>query len=262
MRPRRIASMKQDRKSAVRELQVLSVHKISPHYRRITLGGEKLLGFPADETGGYIKLLFEDSISQLPLLRTYTIRNTRIDQLEIDVDFVLHEDGGPASLWAEQTEVGAIIKVGGPGPKKLVDLNADWFLLAGDMTALPAICVNLEQLPEDAQGHVLLEVPSEQDIQPITMPSDMAIEWIINPQPGQNPDLLVDAVKAIPWRTGIQGIWSACEFKAMKELRKYYMKERGIDRKQFYISSYWKHGVSEDEHKLVKQNDAKIQTGS
>ena len=37
--------------------------------------------------------------------------------------------------------------VSGPGPKKLVDMNADWFLIAGDMSALPAISVNLEKLP-------------------------------------------------------------------------------------------------------------------
>jgi NADPH-dependent ferric siderophore reductase len=254
--------MKQDRKTTMRELKVISIHDVSPHYRRITMGGEQLSGFATDETGGYIKLFFHDPRFQTPLLRTYTIRNTRIDQLEIDVDFVLHEDGGPASLWAEQAQVGASIKVGGPGPKKLVDNNYDWFLLAGDMTALPAICVNLEQLPDNAKGHVLLEIPSEDDIQPISTPSGITLEWIINPQPGLNPALLVNAVKAISWRAGTVGVWTACEFKAMKELRKYYMKERGLARKQFYISSYWKHGVSEDEHKLIKQADAKDLTSS
>ena len=248
--------MKTDGIRRTRELEVFSVHDISPHYRRITLGGNELSGFPADETGGYIKLIFNDSRFQFPLLRTYTIRNTRIEQLEIDVDFVLHEDGGPASLWAEQVKVGSTIEIGGPGPKKLVDINADWFLLAGDMTALPAICVNLEQLPDNAQGFVLLEIPCKLDCPPIAKPAGLALEWVINPHPGQNPDLLVNAIKAIPWQAGKPGIWTACEFKAMKELRKYYMKERGIDRKQFYISSYWKHGVSEDEHKLIKKTDA------
>ncbi|NNC99663.1 MAG: siderophore-interacting protein [Gammaproteobacteria bacterium] len=248
--------MKSDPKKTTRKLQVIAVKEVSPHYRRITLGGNQLSGFPADETGGYIKLLFKDSSLQSPLLRTYTIRNTRIEQLEIDVDFVLHEDGGPASLWAERVEIGATLEIGGPGPKKLVDPRADWFLFAGDMTAIPAICVNLEQLPENAQGHVLLEIPSELDIQSIVKPSGVALEWIVNPHPGQNSALLVNAVKAIPWRAGLPGIWTACEFKAMKQLRRYYMKDRGIDRKKFYISSYWKHGISEDQHKLVKKADA------
>jgi len=239
-----------------RELKVISVQEVSQRYRRITLGGDQLSGFPADEDGGYIKLCFQDSRFQSPQLRTYTIRSTRIAQLEIDVDFVLHDDGGPASSWAKQAEVGSTIEISGPGPKKLVDVGADWFLFAGDMTALPAICVNLEHLPENAEGHIVIEVPSESDIQAITKPSGMVIEWTVNAQPGQNPGLLVSAVKAIAWRKGVPGIWSACEFKAMKELRRYYMKDREIDRKKFYISSYWKHGVREDEHKLIKKTDA------
>jgi NADPH-dependent ferric siderophore reductase len=248
--------MKLDSQKRTRLLDVIAIQQISPHYRRITLGGDELAGFPADEAGGYIKLTFRDSRFHSPLLRTYTIRATRIRQQEIDVDFVLHQDGGPASRWAEQTTVGATIEIGGPGPKKLFDVNADWFLLAGDMTALPAICVNLEQLPDNARGHAVIEVSSEEDIQAITKPDGIKLEWIVNPQPGQDPNLLVSAVKAVAWREGKPGLWAACEFKAMKQLRKYFMQERNIQRKQFYISSYWKHGVSEDEHKLIKKSDA------
>lgn len=248
--------MNTDKRKGTRSLKVISVEDISPHYRRITLGGEELVGFPPDETGGYIKLLFHNAQINQPLMRTYTIRATRLDKLEIDVDFVLHEDGGPASIWAEWVLPGVSIDVGGPGPKKLVDPTADWFLFAGDMTALPAISVNLEQLSDQARGYAVLEVPSETDMVPLAKPDGIEIRWIVNPKPGQNPDLLADAVKALGWQSGTPGIWTACEFKSMKLLRKYYMKERGIERKQFYISSYWKHGVSEDKHKQIKKVDA------
>lgn len=248
--------MKTDRTKATRRLRVISIQDLSPNYRRITLGGDQLAGFPANETGGYIKLYFHDPQFESPLLRTYTIRNTRIERLEIDVDFVLHGDGGPASYWAERAKVGSTIEIGGPGPKKLLDRNADWFLLAGDMTALPAIGVNLEQLPENAKGHALIEINSESEIQELKKPNNITLDWIINPKPGLNSAPLVDAVKATPWQAGIPGIWTACEFKAMKALRKYYMQDCGIERKNFYISSYWKYGVSEDEHKIIKKTDA------
>ena len=35
-------------------------------------------------------------------IRTYTVRAVRRDAPEVDVDIVLHGDGGPASRWAER----------------------------------------------------------------------------------------------------------------------------------------------------------------
>ncbi len=37
---------------------------------------------------------------QRPPMRTYTIRHLRAEQGEVDVDFVLHGETGPASRWA------------------------------------------------------------------------------------------------------------------------------------------------------------------
>lgn len=79
---------------------------------------------------------------------------------------VLHEDAGRASEWAKNARPGGNILIGGPGPKKLLDNTADWCLLVGDMTALPAISVNIEQLPADARGYAVIEVTDESDIQP------------------------------------------------------------------------------------------------
>ena len=248
--------MKANPKKTVRTLSVFAISDVTPRYRRITLQGDQLQDFPTNQSGGYVKLIYSAEGQPSPLMRTYTVRNTRIDQLEIDVDFVLHEHGGPASKWAENAVLGQTINLAGPGPKTLVDPNADWFLLAGDMTALPAISVNLEQLPNHANGIVIIEVVSADDIQTLEKPDNVAIEWIVNPHPGKNPEQLVDAVRDVKWQSGTPGIWVACEFKAMKLLRKYFLKEKGLSRKSFYISSYWKHGISEDEHKLVKKTDA------
>ena len=92
-------------------------------------------------------------------MRTYTVSAQRDD--EIDVDFALHEAEGPASMWARNAQAGDQVLVGGPGPKKLINNDADWFLLVGDMTALPAITVNLAQLPADARGYAVLEVTTD-----------------------------------------------------------------------------------------------------
>lgn len=159
-------------KPAPRELEVIRSTYITPHMLRITLGGAGLAGFPADQESAYIKLLFPQA-GERPLMRTYTIRQQRDD--EIDVDFVLHDTDGPASSWAKTAQVGELIQIGGPGLKKLINFEADWFLLAGDMTALPAISVNLAKLPNNAVGYAVIEVLSEADIQPLVHPEHVEL---------------------------------------------------------------------------------------
>jgi len=250
-------------KRPLRKLRVSAINEVCQNLRRITLRGEDLEGFPADETGGYIKLNFHDPEYETPLVRTYTVRDTRLDQLEIDVDFVLHEHGGPAAKWAMNAEIGSEILIGGPGPKKTVPFDADWYLLAGDMTALPAISINLEELSRnrpDATGYAILEVLSEQDTHTLIKPEGIELVWVIDESHGKSTEgtdsALVQTVKNIDWRDGKVAVWTACEFDSMKQFRKFYLKDKGLIRKEIYISSYWKDGVSEDQHKVIKRKDA------
>lgn len=237
-----------------RVLQVLRSTAVTPNMLRVTLGGNGISTFPADQDGAYIKLMFPPEGEGKGIVRTYTIRHQR--ELEIDVDFVLHHDGGPAATWAKHAQPGDSILIGGPGPKKPLNPEAGWYLIAGDMTALPAISVNLEQLPKQARGYAVLEVISEADIQPLKVPEKIELIWLINPQPGSQPELLAERLRALPWLEGSPSVWAACEFSGMRALRRYFREERDVARGSLYVSSYWKQGVSEDQHKIVKQQDA------
>jgi NADPH-dependent ferric siderophore reductase len=235
-----------------RELTVINKSHITPNMLRVTLGGNNIHTIPEDQESGYVKLIFPIG-DQKPLVRTYTIRNQRTD--EIDIDFVLHEDGGPASTWAKQAQPNDTIFVGGPGPKKLIEESTDWKLFVGDMTALPAISVNLAKLPLDAKGYAILEVISEEDIQPLKHPAGIELKWVINPHPGENSSLLLDQIQSISWLEGSVSVWVACEFSSMKTLRSFFKNDVKIDKENFYISSYWKLGSNEDQHKEVKRID-------
>ena len=239
-------------KAQQRELVVIKKSLITPHMLRVTLGGKEISSLPEDQESGYVKLIFPRE-EQKPLLRTYTIRHQR--KSEIDIDFVLHEDGGPASTWAKHAQINDKILVGGPGPKKLIQEASDWKIIIGDMTALPAISVNLEKLPDDTKGYAILEVVSEDDIQPLKHPNGIELKWLINPHPGDNNTLLLDAIKALAWPKGSISVWTACEFNSMKAIRSFFKSEKGIEKDKLYISSYWKLGSNEDQHKLVKQVD-------
>ncbi|MCM5704599.1 siderophore-interacting protein [Larsenimonas salina] len=246
------------KKPAPRTLELLDRVRLTPNMLRLTLGGEGMAEFPeTDQSGGYVKLMIEQGNERPTAVRTYTVRAQRPEA--IDVDVVLHKDHGPASHWAVTAELGARLSVGGPGPKKTVDTEADWCLLAADMTALPALAVNLETMPETMTGAAFIEVTSRDDIQTLEAPAGIELHWVVNPTPGVEAEAspLVEAVTAWPWpETGRGFVWGACEFSSMRALRHYVKQVRGLDRRQLYISSYWKNGLAEDGHKVVKQDDA------
>lgn len=241
-------------------LTVNQSQRISPNMQRITLQGKDLAEFPTGYEGSYIKLLFPVEKTAKVIMRTYTIRKFSLHDLSLDIDLVLHgeqgNDSGPASSWAAMTKPGDSIQMLGPGRVKIVSLEADWFFFAGDMTALPAISYQLEQLPADAKGHAVIEINSEQDQQSLKKPEGINILWVINSHPDTNNTVLSDAVKTRPWLPGIPSIWAACEFSNMRLLRAYFKKDKQVPRDQLYISSYWKMGQSEDKHKVIKKQDA------
>ena len=241
---------------------VLSAEQVTPNMRRISIGGTALRDFPQGQDGGYLKLLLPGADpSQRPSVRTYTIRRQRPDAL--DIDFALHGNGGaggPAVAWAQTVQPGERITAGGPGPAKPLPPDADWHFVIGDMTALPAIAVNLAALADDAVGHAVIEIQTDADRQDLEHPDGIEIHWIVNPEPGRHPELFEQAVRSIPWREGRVYAWSATEFDVMKRVRLYLREERGRGPDQLYISSYWKHGLVEDQHREIKQADARLQS--
>lgn len=260
-------------KSLPYELTVTNTVAITPNMQRITLQGEDLADFPKGQEGGYVKLLFPVSgETELPTaesveegapvqMRTYTVRQFHGDS--IDIDLVLHGHGdhdGPASSWAKHAKSGDSMLMYGPGKVKSVNEHADWYLLAGDMTALPAISCNLERMPEDAKGFAVIEINSEDDRQSLKKPIGMEITWVINPDPNLENTLLSDAVRTVPWQQGKPFIWAACEFSNMRLLRAYFKKEKNVARDELYVSSYWKMGQSEDKHKITKKLDAEAES--
>lgn len=245
-------------KSPPRRLTVIRTSQLTPNMKRITLGGPELEGFPSDQESAYVKLKFPDDVQAEMVTRTYTVRSFREAQQELDVDFVVHGDSGPASAWAIRARPGDEITLAGPGGKKLLDFSADWFLLVGDMTALPAISVNIEQLPEHARGFAVIEILEESDIQSFQVPEDFEIHWVINAAPEIENTLLLDKVMQLPWLDGKPSIWAACEFSSMRALRRYFKQEKQVPKDALYVSSYWKRGLSEEQHKKVKRTDAQI----
>ncbi|MDP2608654.1 MULTISPECIES: siderophore-interacting protein [unclassified Oceanobacter] len=260
-----------------RELVVHSSSRLTTNMQRLVFSGDALADFPVDSASGYIKLMFTADgqpltpatalEGQRPLMRTYTVRAFDPDKFQLTVDCALHNHGpqpaGPAASWAARAQPGERILVGGPGPTKLIDNSADWYFLAGDMTALPAISCNLEQLPAEARGYAVIEIASAEDRQSLECPAGVEVIWVVDetsPELAQAESMatssaLLQRVVAAEWLSGRVAVWVACEFHKMKALRRYFRQQRQTGRKETYISSYWKLGRSEDEHKVDKRAD-------
>lgn len=243
-----------------RAFTVLGSRQVTPNMLRVTLGGPGMDGFPHGQEGGYLKMRVPSLEDPARLIvRTYTISAQRDG--ELDVDFALHggaEDVGPATHWALTAQSGSLVEAGGPGAAKSLQPGVDHYLVAGDMTALPAIAVNLAALPDDAHGTVFLRVTCEEDRQQLAHPAGVALHWLVHPHSGEDGDLLAQALRALPWPEGQVYGWVACEFSAMKALRQYLREERGLGPDSLYISSYWKAGLTEDGHREAKRADALV----
>jgi NADPH-dependent ferric siderophore reductase len=157
-----------------------------------------------------------------------------------------------------QAAIGDTIEIGGPGPPKPLPEGQSFYLIAGDMTALPAISVNLEQMPANAIGYGIIEVQCEEDRQDINVPPGFDLDFIVNSIPGTGAEAMLARVRAAAPNEGEMYAWIASEFETMRALRTFLQGELGLGRGQLYISSYWKAGLSEDDHKRIKSEDAAL----
>jgi NADPH-dependent ferric siderophore reductase len=148
---------------------------------------------------------------------------------------------GPNALCEDSRNVGIEWRPG----------EARSLLLAGDETAVPAICGILERLDGSATGQVFLEVPSLEDAQPVRVPDGVTVTWLArHGQP--HGERLSEAVRhwaaGHPPLHGAFGLyaWLAGEAGTVKGLRRFLVREAGLDRSQVAFMGYWRAGRPEN----------------
>src|SRR5690606_9759576 len=112
--------------------------------------------FTSDENG---RPIFAADVGR-PVGRTYTPLNWDPDLLQLDIDFVMHP-GGAGMAWLAQAEVGDQVYIVGPAGPVAVEPEADWYLIAGDESAMPAISTLLQSLPDSLPKTILIEVGTD-----------------------------------------------------------------------------------------------------
>ncbi|AYF75250.1 siderophore-interacting protein [Nocardia yunnanensis] len=240
-------------------LVVQNAIRLTDHLIRVRLGGPGFAAFqPNDFTDAYVKLLFPGPEGDTT--RTYTVREVDRAAQEIAIDFVYHGDEGVAGPWAAGAQPGDTIDLFGPGGAFAPRADADWYLLAGDESALPAIAAAAESLPTDAVGQIFVEVEGPADELAFAHPEGVELTWIHrgDTEPGRH---LSSAVRSAPWRSGQVQVFIHGEAQAvMHELRPYIRKERAVPAEwASSISGYWRRGRTEEGFRRWKSDLAEAE---
>ena len=288
-------------------VRVARLARLSPSFLRVTFTGDELDVFADNGFDQRIKLFLplpEHGLTHLPTgsdwftrwrgldesrrnpMRTYTARLVRPQAREVDVDVVMHPDGGPVARWAETVRPGDQVVIYGPdsrydgerpgGLEFHPPAGTGVVLIAGDETAVPAICAILERLPVGFEGEALMEVPYEEDFLEVETAASVKVSWLAR-EGGERGSLLVPGVQAaadrlLPplsppasfddvdvdaeelWEVPQEDVeayeplyaWLAGEAAVIKTLRRHLVAERGMDRRAVAFMGYWRHGRAEN----------------
>jgi len=259
-------------------LTVTHTESLTPNLRRVWFRGDDLSAFAESTyTDRYVKIIFLKpgvdypepldmralrgvlAPEDMPTVRTYTALFPDVEQGTLAIDFVIHGDEGVAGPWAAAAEPGDQLLVNGPGGGYRPDPAADWHLLVGDESALPAITAALTTLPEHAVVRVIVLVDSPDHEVALPLPSAGQVQFLYRDGDG-DAAALTAAVRSLDWLPGRPHAFVHGEAQeVMHGVRPHLLKERGLARDQVSISGYWRRGRTEESFREWKSELARAE---
>ncbi len=248
--------------------RVVRTERTTPHFVTVTVGGPELAEFdflgldqcvrvfltrpgqerltmpPVTEKGWYPEYRkMADDVR--PYVRNYTMRRFDPEAMELDIEFVAHDDGGPASEWALLACEGDEVGLYPEGIYYLPPSGTDWHLLVGDESAVPALMSIVEQAPRDLRARVYLEVPTPDDVRTLDAPAGVEVHWLPREDPRTTPGrLALETVCSAGLPEGRPYCWIAGESALPTGLRRRLVREHGISKEDITFLGYWREGVA------------------
>lgn len=224
-----------------RDLEVLRTTRLTSAIVRVTFGGPELEGFVALGPEDHVKLFFPTS-GEERVSRDYTPAAYRPSHNELDIDFVVHEESGPASRFAATAKPGDRLIVAGPRGSRLAPAGVRKFVLLADEASLPALGRWIAAAPSDAE--VFAFVQSDHD------------DVLDYPLPGG------DRVAVTRIATGSEAalvalggpdlesayVWAAGEATALIPVRRHLRRDLGLTKDRAKVDGYWRKGVAGLDH--------------
>jgi NADPH-dependent ferric siderophore reductase len=251
----------------VRHVTVSAVSQPTPNIARITLSGDELEGFVSSGPADHVKAFFPDPATgelaapmitesgiskpkgRVVISRDYTPLGFRSanGQHELDIDFVVHGDDGPASAWAGRAAIGDPLVIVGPRGSRLLPSGATHVILVADETALPSSSRWIDMLPTSVHITALFDV-SDESVESYFSDEHkarMSAEWFYRSDGLGQLDAALRALGEIGESTFV---FLAGEATTLVPLRRYLRRELGLPKQQVAADGYWRRGVVNADH--------------
>ncbi len=159
--------------------------------------------------------------------RYYTVRSLA-EQLIVDV--VIHSEG-LVTTWASGNCVGDEVGLSKPKGSFRPAPGAEWVVLAGDLTALPAMA----RIAEEIELPLTIHAEAPHQISDY-FPAGVEVQWH-QEEPGQSR--LAELVANLTWPQGSGYFWMAGESAQMREIRRFTRHQMGWTSAEYDVMGYW-----------------------
>lgn len=228
---------------------VVAAKWITPRTRRLVFAGDGLAAAFATPPGTYapyLKLVLGDPAR--PVLRTYSVRRLDPGRDEVHVDFVLHDLEGPGSAFGREAGPGTTARLRGPWHLGLAECRHHY--LVADHCGVPALACILEQLPADATGTALIEVPDEAEIQTLRGPAGIEITWLLGRPGAAGPILARPDMHRAPASSETL-VWAGAEARVARLIRRACKGEWKVPLVRCQVLNYWRSGRAEGQFSFI-----------
>ena len=263
-----------------RNLEVLAVTEQSP-FIRVTVSGDDLDDWASVGPGDHAKIFFPDPETreivaptpvgpgesgivrpEAPMIaRDFTPLNVRTDTATgrrvFDLDFLQHDNSGPASDWARHVRLGDPLVMVGPRGSVTAAVNAPRLVLAVDASALPAASRWIADMPSSTEVHVVFDALGDDH-------AAHAAETYLSGQTGRAVTVTAATAAADGFASAVRSVgidehtyvFAAGEASRLVPLRRMLKGELELPRAQYAVSGYWKQGtVAFDHHAPIDPED-------
>jgi NADPH-dependent ferric siderophore reductase len=250
--------------------RVQAVEWPTPSIARVTLDGDGLAEFaPVPFTDGYVNVAIPpagapyaapfalDELRSLPreqrpFRRRYTVRRWDAAARRLTLEIVVHSDTGAGGPWVAGADPGDALVFTGPAGAYRPDPQADWHLMVGDESALPAIAASLEAVPAGAPVLVRLVCDGPEHELTLDTPGRPDIAWLHRNGRSGDADLLADAVSALAFPDGRVHAFVHGEAGETRAVRRHLLADRGVDPDRLSCSPYWRRGMTDEAWREIK----------
>lgn len=247
--------------------------RLTPSLVRVVLGGDGLTGFTMPpETDAYVNLalppegapygpVFEPAVVReehdrawWPARRRYTVRAWDADRGRLTLDFVVHGDTGVAGRWAAHAAPGDVLVFEGPGSGYRPAPDADWHLLVGDESALPAIAASLAVVPAGRPVVVRLVCDDAAHEVPLETPGELDLGWLHRAGHADPAALLVTSLEQLDFPAGRLHAFVHGEADEIRAVRRHLLVDRGLTRADMSCSPYWRRTMTDEDWRRTKSD--------